>query len=58
MTIYRILVMDDDNDGDDAELMLFTSEALFDIKHAIEKNLAVFDTREEYDEANADEEND
>ena len=51
MTVYKIVVFEDGSEEaiKNPEQVFYTDEALFDIKHAIEKNLAVYESREDYD---------
>jgi hypothetical protein len=55
MTVYKIVIQEDSNRAMDVELVFYTSEELSDIRHVIERELAVYETREEYDDANDEE---
>jgi len=52
MTIYRIMIIDDDSN--ELEETFYTDEQSIDIKYVIEQGLAIYASREEYNNANID----
>jgi len=52
MNVYRITITVDE--CGDPELIFYTSEELSDIQHVLERELAIYESRQEHDKANGD----